>query len=429
MMRIYFLFTCLIVTSVAKAELTIEITQGIASSIPVSVVPFKYVGNGAPDESVDDIVRNDLERSGHFSVLAPRDMLSHPHSEDDLYFRDWRLLKQEYVVMGVMTELDASTYQVRYQLFDVFNERELLTQTLKGTLQQLRDVAHKISDAIYEQLTGIRGAFSTKIAYVTTNPQRTRFNLSIADSDGAREKVILTSKYSIFSPAWAPDGKRIAYVMLEDSGSKVYVQEIARGKKQLVSANKGLNSAPAFSPDGNKLAVTLSKDGNPEIYVVDLTTRHWLRVTNHYGIDTEPNWMPDGKHIIFTSGRSGNPQIYRKNLESGYLERLTFEGHYNARARLAQDGRFLVLVHQAKQGGDFHIASLDLTRGLLQILSSDTYLDESPSVSPNGVMVMYAAKHNKRSILAAVSVDGDVKFLVPSKTGDVREPAWGPYPN
>lgn len=429
MMRIYLFALCLVLSTVAKAELTIEITQGIASSIPISVVPFQYNGKSTPDEGVDNIVRDDLERSGHFSVLAPRDMLSHPHSEEDLYFRDWRLLKQEYVVMGVMTELSTNQYQIRYQLFDVFNERELLTQTLKGSSTQLRDVAHRISDAIYEQLTGIRGAFSTKIAYVTTNPQRTRFNLSIADSDGAREKVILSSKYSIFSPAWAPDGKRIAYVMLEDSGSKVYVQDITTGKKQLVSANKGLNSAPAFSPDGNKLALTLSKDGNPEIYVVDLNTRHWLRVTNHYGIDTEPNWMPDGKHIIFTSGRSGNPQIYRKNLESGYLERLTFDGHYNARARLAQDGRFLVLVHQAKQGGDFHIASLDLTRGLLQILSSDTYLDESPSVSPNGVMVMYAAKHNKRSILAAVSVDGDVKFLVPSKNGDVREPAWGPYPN
>ena len=420
---------CLIFSVGAKAELTIEITQGIASSIPISVVPFQTSASVSSGDILDDIIRNDLERSGHFSVLGPKDMLSHPHTEADLYFRDWRLLKQEYVVMGVITELEGGQYKVRYQLVDVFNERELLTQTLRGTQQQLRDVAHRISDAIYEQLTGIRGAFSTKIAYVTTNPERTSFNLSIADSDGAREKVILTSKYSIFSPAWAPDGKRIAYVMLEDAGSRVYVQDITTGKKQLISANKGLNSAPAFSPDGNKLAVTLSKDGNPEIYVVDLTSRKWKRVTSHYGIDTEPNWMPDGKHIIFTSGRSGKPQIYRKNLETGYLERLTFEGHYNARARLAQDGRFLVLVHQSKPGADFNIASLDLTRGLLQILSSGTYLDESPSVSPNGVMVMYAAKHKKRSILAAVSVDGDVKFLVPSKSGDVREPAWGPYPN
>ncbi|MGR6874686.1 Tol-Pal system beta propeller repeat protein TolB [Pseudomonas sp. HK3] len=429
MMRKSLFIVSLLFSVFAKAELTIEITQGIASSIPISVVPFQTVSLSSSGAVIDDVVRNDLERSGHFSVLGPKDMLSHPHTESDLYFRDWRLLKQEYVVMGVITELAGDQYQIRYQLFDVFNERELLTQTLKGTEQQLRDVAHRISDAIYEQLTGIRGAFSTKIAYVTTNPERTRFNLSIADSDGAREKIILTSKYSIFSPAWAPDGKRIAYVMMEDAGSRVYVQDITTGKKQLISSNRGLNSAPAFSPDGNKLAVTLSKDGNPEIYVVNLTTRKWLRVTNHYGIDTEPNWMPDGKHIIFTSGRSGSPQIYRKNIETGYVERLTFEGNYNARARLAQDGRFLVMVHQSQQSGEFHIASLDLTRGLLQILSSDTYLDESPSVSPNGVMVMYAAKHNKRSILAAVSVDGDVKFLVPSKSGDVREPAWGPYLN
>ena len=417
----------ILVSLPVKAELTIEITQGIASSIPISVVPFKTPG-GMP-EDIEGIVRNDLERSGHFAVLSPDDMLSHPKSEQDLYFRDWRLLKQDYVVIGSISQLPEGLYQVRYQLFDIFNEREILVQTLKGTEAQLRDIAHRVSDAVYEQLTGIRGAFSSKLAYVTTNPKRTKFNLVISDSDGAREKVVLTSKYSIFSPAWSPDGKRLAYVMLEDTGSKVYIQELATGKKTLVSANKGINSAPSFSPDGNKLALTLSKDGNPEIYVVDLTTRHWLRVTNHYAIDTEPNWMPDGEHIIFTSGRSGSPQIYRVNIESGYIERLTFDGHYNARARLAQDGRFLVLVHQSEKGAPFHIASLDLLRGLLQILTSDTYLDESPSVSPNGVMVMYAAKHKKRSILAAVSVDGDIKLLFPSKSGDVREPAWGPYLN
>ncbi len=424
-MKRYLSFLLMSLCVSAQAELTIEITQGIASSIPISVVPFKF--EGSAKDSVDEIVRTDLERSGHFSLLEPDDMLSQPQSEDDIYFTDWRLLKQEYVVIGTISALPNQQYQVRYQLFDVFNEKELLTQSLKGTESQLRDIAHRVSDAIYEQLTGIRGAFSTKIAYVTTNSKRTKFNLSIADSDGAREKVVLSSKYSIFSPTWSPDGKRLAYVMLEDSGSKVYVQDLVTGKKQLVSANKGINSAPSFSPDGKKLALVLSKDGNPEIYIIDLATRHWTRVTNHYAIDTEPNWMPDGDHIIFTSGRSGNPQIYRVTLSSGYVERLTFEGSYNARARLAQDGRFLVLVHQAKKGAPFRIASLDLVRGLLQTLTSDTELDESPSVSPNGVMVMYAAKYNNRSILAAVSVAGDVKFLVPSKNGDVREPAWGPY--
>ncbi len=422
----YWCIALIFFSSFVKAELTIEITQGIASSIPIAVVPMKWQGKPL-SENVDEIIRSDLERSGHFGILDPDDMLSHPASEEDLYFRDWRLLKQDYLVISSIKSTGKGQYQVRYQLFDVFNERELLSQTLSANANQLRDMAHRISDAIYEQLTGIRGAFSTKIAYVTTNRKRTRFNLAIADSDGAREKVIMTSKYSIFSPAWSPDGKRLAYVLLEDSGSKVFIQDIATGKKQLVSANKGINSAPAFSPDGNKLALVLSKDGNPEIYVVDLTTRHWLRVTNHYAIDTEPNWMPDGEHLLFTSGRSGNPQIYRVSLVSGYIERITFDGNYNARARLAQDGRFLVMVHQSAKGEPFHIASMDLTRGLLQILTSDTFLDESPSVSPNGVMVMYAAKYNKQSILAAVSVDGDVRFLVPSKSGDVREPAWGPY--
>lgn len=426
MRYLVFIVISLLVHASAKAELTIEISQGIAAAIPISVVPFE--SPQALEFKPEDIVRNDLERSGHFATLAPRDMLSHPHSASDIYFTDWRLLKQEYVVIGQVTPI-ADKYQVKYQLYDVFNEKEILAQTLTGTEQQLRDVSHRISDAIYEQLTGIRGAFSTKIAYVTTNPQRTQFSLAIADSDGARERIVLRSPYSIFSPTWSPDGKKLAYVMMEDEGSKVYIQNLATGEKELISAQKGINSAPSFSPDGNKLALTLSKDGNSEIYTVDLRTSEWTRITRHYAIDTEPNWMPDGKHIIFTSGRSGSPQIYRVNVETEYVERLTFDGHYNARARLAQDGRFLVLVHQAQRGGDFHIASLDLTRGLLQILTEDTYLDESPSVSPNGVMVMYAAKHNNRSILAAVSVDGDVKFLVPSKTGDVREPAWGPYLN
>ena len=413
----------------AQAELTIEIKQGIASAIPISVVPFSLPEGTNVPEDVDGIIRNDLERSGHFKPISPDDMLSYPSTVDDIYFRDWRLLKQDYVLIGQVEARINDVFQIRYQLFDVFNEKELLSQTLRGTKQQLRDIAHKVSDSVYEQLTGIRGAFSTKIAYVTANRERTNFTLAIADSDGAREQVVLKSKYSIFSPAWSPDGKKLAYVMLEDKGSRVYVQELATGKKELVSSSKGLNSAPAFSPDGTKLAMVLSKDGNPEIYVLELATKKWTRITKHFGIDTEPNWMPDSQHIIFTSGRSGKPQIYRVDTQSGYIERLTYEGHYNARARLAQDGRFLVMVHQAQKGGDFHIASLDLTRGLLQILTSDTYLDESPSVSPNGVMVMYAAKYKNQSILAAVSVDGDVKFLVPSKHGDVREPAWGPYKN
>lgn len=429
MIRLFYVFILLSYSAFSKAELTIEITQGIATAIPIAIVPMKWSGAKQLDDRVDEIVHSDLQRSGHFALIEASDMLSHPSAEDELYFRDWRLLKQEFVMIGRISLIGVDQYQVRYQLFDVFNEKEILTQTLSGSAAQMRDISHRISDAVYEQLTGIRGAFTSKIAYVTTNPQRTQFNLSIADSDGAREKVILSSKYSIFSPSWSHDGKKIAYVELQDGGSQVYVQELATGKKQLISNFKGINSAPSFSPDGTKLALVLSKDGNPEIYVVEIATRKWLRVTNHSSIDTEPNWMPDGKHIIFTSGRSGQPQIYRINLENGFKERLTFEGHYNARARLAQDGRFLVLVHQSEKGAPFHIASLDLTRGLLNILTSDTELDESPSVSPNGVMVMYAAKYKQRSILAAVSVDGDVKFLVPSKNGDVREPAWGPYLN
>lgn len=414
----------------ARAELTIEITQGVASAIPISVVPFQNASGGAVSQDLDDIIRNDLGRSGHFTTLAPNDMLSLPASEREVYFRDWRLLKQDYVLIGqIMKTPDNQRYQVRYQLFDVAHEKQLLTQVLSGTDEQLRDIAHKVSDAVYERLTGIRGVFSTKIAYVTTNSNRTQFNLTIADADGARERVIFKSKNSIFSPAWAPDGRRIAYASLENERSEVFIQDIFSGSREKIASFKGLNSSPAFSPDGNRLSMTLSKDGNPEIYILNLQTRQWQRVTNHYAIDTEASWLADGQNIIFTSNRSGKPQIYKANVNSGAVERITFEGGYNARARVAQEGRFIVLVHQDDKSGAFHIASLDLRRGLLRELSSDTQLDESPSVSPNGVMVLYAAKQKGRSILAAVSVDGDVKFLLPSKLGDVREPAWGPYPN
>lgn len=232
----------------AQAELTIEIKQGIASAIPISVVPFALPEGTKVPEDIDGIIRNDLERSGHFKPISPDDMLSHPNNIEDIYFRDWRLLKQDYVLIGQVEARLNDVFQIRYQLFDVFNEKELLSQTLRGTKQQLRDIAHKVSDSVYEQLTGIRGAFSTKIAYVTANRARTNFTLAIADSDGAREQIVLKSKYSIFSPAWSPDGKKLAYVMLEDKGSRVYVQELATGKKRIGFIVKGIEQCASVFP-------------------------------------------------------------------------------------------------------------------------------------------------------------------------------------
>ena len=408
----------------ARAELVIEITQGNQRAIPMAVVPFKWSGADALPENVAEIVANDLGRSGYFNSLPKTEMLSLPNNEEEVFYRDWELLKQDYLVVGEITQDTRGGYIINFKLIDVNTRTVLMNQKLTGGASALRDIAHFMSDRVFAALTGLPGAFSTKLVYVTTNRERTQFNLSYADADGAREQNIFSSKQPIISPAWSSDGKKLAYVSFENGRSEIFIQEIASGKREKIASFKGSNSAPAFSPDDKKMAMVLSRNGNPDIYVMDLATRKLDRITTHYGIDTEPQWMPDGKSIIFTSSRIGKPQIYKVLLDHRKPKRITFEGDYNARARITPDGRKMVMVH--RNGGDFHIATQNMETGILQILTSDTQLDESPSVAPNGSMVVYAASMGDRSILAAVSLDGEVKFRLPSKYGDVREPAWSP---
>lgn len=411
----------------ARAELVIEITQGRASAIPIAIVPFQWHPKSQEIEDVAAIIRANLKRSGHFNTLLPTEMLSFPKTEKDIYFRDWRLLKQDYLVLGdVNYESETGEYVAHFELYDVYQKKKIMSYKAQGDKRELRGVAHHISDRIYERLTGIPGAFSTKIAYVSTTKERKRFRLEVADADGYNAKTILESNDSVISPSWSPDGKQLAYVSFENDRSQIFIHNLATGKRQMIAGFKGINSAPRFSPNGRYLAATLSKDGNAEIYVLDLGTGSWRRMTRHYGIDTEASWSPDSKKILFTSSRSGKPQIYQVELATGDVERLTFEGNYNARAQMTHDGKYLILVHQAERGGDFYIASLDLRRGSTQILTSDTALDESPCISPNGSMILYAANYRGRTILAAVSVDGQVRHLLPAKFGEVREPSWGP---
>lgn len=409
----------------ARAELTIEITQGVDQPVPVAIVPFGWSGIGGLKEDVAKVVGADLYRSGLFSIMKPETMLSFPTQQRDVFYRDWRMSGVEYLVIGrVLASTVPGQFRVEYELFDVIKEQRLDGGFFAGNL---RKAAHRVSDAVYEKLTGIKGAFSTEIVYVTADKQangQELFRLQLADADGANPQVMLESREPILSPSWSRDGQELAYVSFETGRPAVYIQDKRSGKRQRITSFRGLNGAPAWSPDGKKLALTLSKDGNPEIYVVDIATRSLQRITRHYGIDTEPNWSPDGRSIIFTSNRGGRPQIYSIELATGWIERLTFEGEYNAKAGLTQDGRHLVMVHQSQ--GVFHIAVQDLKTGRLDILT-ETYLDESPSIAPNGSMVIYATQDGNKGVLGAVSIDGRVKFRLPSKSGDVREPAWSPY--
>ena len=409
--------------SVAHAELVIEVTQGKQSAIPIAVVPFEWQGETAPPEDVSSIIANDLASSGYFSVMPASNMISRPTQLSQVVYPDWSRLQQDFVLIGRMSVLPTG-YAVEFHVLDVHQQVEVFRHRVKGKASQLRDVAHYISDFVFKKLTGIDGVFSTRLIYVTTNRERTRFNLNYADADGAREQLIFRSDDPIISPAWSPDGKKVAYVSFENGRSEIFFQTLATGQREKIAAFPGSNSAPSFSPDGTKLAFVRSQLGNPDIWVLDLATRQLERITRHYAIDTEPQWAADGDSLIFTSSRAGGPQIYQVTLADKQVKRLTFEGKYNARPRLTADGRKMVFVHQS--GDRFHIASQDIKSGRVHILTSETELDESPSVAPNGSMVIYAASEADRSILAAVSVDGEVKFRLPSKYGDVREPAWSP---
>lgn len=415
----------LLTLQTVQAEIVIEVTQGKQSAIPIAVVPFSWNGSTPLPEDISQIIHNDLGHSGYFRTMPVANMISRPTLVKQVNYSDWSMLRQDYVVLGRI-EADPEGFAIEFHVVDVHLKAEVLRHRVKGKKSQMRDLAHYVSDYIFENLTGIAGVFSTKIVYVTTNRERTRFNLNYADADGARERLIFSSRQPIISPAWSPDGKTIAYVSFENGQAEIFFQELASGKRERVVAFSGssFNSAPAFSPNGKSLAFVISKLGNPDIYMMDIATRKVRRLTDHYAIDTEPQWDVDGQHLFFTSSRAGGPQIYRMNVNSLAVKRITFDGNYNARPRVTADGRKLVYVYQSN--GRFHIASQDLATGKVNVLTSETNLDESPSVAPNGSMVVYAASENQRSILAAVSVDGDVKFRLPSKFGDVREPAWSP---
>lgn len=409
-----------------QAALDIRITEGVEGAIPIAVNDFEWVGAGAPPENIGQIVTADLKRSGRFKPMD-RNALPQPGATpDNLELYRWRSANINYVVVGTVSEIGGQ-YEVLFKLIDPEGGSQLAGYSIPANSGELRMAAHQVSDLIYEAILGVRGAFNTRIAYITSRGRENReYILEVSDSDGYNSRTILTSKSAIMSPAWSPDNGRIAYVSFENNKSNIFVQDVSTGQRQLVSSKPGINGAPAWSPDGSRLALTLSEGGSPDIYVLNVNSGSMKRLTNDRAINTEPAWMPDGNGLVFTSNRSGKPQLYEVSVNGGRAKRITFQGDYNSAPSVSPDGRKIALVTRLGKG--FRIAVLDRDTGDITPVTAGS-LDESPSFAPNGSMIIYATKKGGRGVLAAVSDDGRVKQTLVLQEGEVREPDWSAFLN
>jgi len=416
--KIALLGLMVLVSPFSHAELTIDITESADNGIPVAVVPFAT--SSAPVD-ISAVINSDLARSGYFKMLAEQAMRSRPSSASAVNFPEWQALNQNYLVVGQVNSGAGGQYSVQFQLLDVLKSGQLLGYQMNSSAADLRRTAHHIADLIFEKLTGKKGAFSGRIAYVTNNGQQSQ--LQVADTDGFAPQTITTSKEPLMSPSWSPDKSKIAYVSFERKSAAIYVQILATGERKKVAEFPGINGAPSWSPDGTKLALTLSKDGSPDIYTLNLMTGALNKLTKSYSIDTEPVWSPDGNSIVFTSDRGGRPQLYMVSSTGGGEKRITFSGDYNARASFSPDGKSIAMVHG--NGGDYRIGVMDVGSRSINVITTGP-ADESPSFAPNGEMVIYAAKKGGVGYLSAVSLDGKMQQRLGFSNGGVREPAWSP---
>ena len=410
----------LLTPPLAGAQLSIEITGAGAPRMPIAIASFP--GEEALGPGVTSIVRADLERSGLFRGLEVPPLSPAPTEASSVNYAEWRSRLADALVLGSVAARPDGRYEVRFRLYDVVKQASLGGIAYTLSKEQVRATAHRIADFVYEKLTGEKGVFSTRIAYVVK--RGSRFELQIADADGAGEEAALVSFEPIISPAWSPDGRKLAYVSFENKKPVVYVHSLLDGKRNVVANFRGSNSAPAWSPDGSKLAVTLSREGGSQIFLLNADGSNLRRLTSSAAIDTEPRFSGDGQWIYFTSDRGGTPQIYRMPVAGGEPQRVTFEGSYNVTPRLSPDGKTLAYI--TLNEGKFQVALLDLSNRQVQIIT-DSDRDESPSFAPNGRMILLATVIDGRGVLSAVSSDGRVKQRLSVTAGDVREPAWGPF--
>ena len=413
------LFLLIYFSSFISSELILEITQGTQDPYRVAVVKFN--GDDQISSEIDQIIKNNLIRTGEFNLFDNDDLLSIPNNEDEIIFNDFRILNIDYLIVGSLAS-ESSNIKAEYQVFDIKKGSKVRSSIVYGIPNKNRQLAHYISDGIYEEITGIQGIASTKILYVTQNKD---YRLVVADADGKNEQILLESSEPIISPSWSPDSKKVAYVSFETGMAKVFVQDIASGDRELVIENSFQISSPAWSPDGKFLSLTMYQDGNAEIYILNLKNKNLTRLTNHYAIDTESTWSKKGSKIMFTSGRSGSPQLYEINLRKSNAQpkRITFDGNYNAKGTYLPNNEGIVFVHRADV--NFQIALKYFDENFIRPLT-ESQMDESPSISPNGNVIVYSIKEEDLGLLSGVTLSG-AKFKLPATEGSVREPAWSGF--
>ena len=416
-----------LIAGVAQAEMVIRITEGADKRLPLAVVPFGGPEARDPPENLAGIIRENLTMSGDFELLEPSRMLSLPTSGDDIHFRDWRMLGQQFVLVGEVDFMpDRNRYILSYELFDVSQQKRILGSRASAAPSELRTLAHHVSDRIYSTITGIPGIFSTRLAFVsrTREDGDTIYRLKVSDFDGRRDQVLLRSAEPILSPDWSPDRRELVYVSFESGRPALYRQVISSGKRQRLTEFEGLNSAPDWSPDGRSLLATLSKDGSAEIYRLPLDSLSPERLTRHWSINTEADWSPSGERFAFTSDRSGNPQIYIQDLDGGSPERVTFEGKYNARPQFGPEGEKIYFIHRREER--FYLGSVDLENGDERVFAGSE-IDEAPATAPNGRLVLYVTQaRGERDALELTTVGGTARFTLPVRHPGIRDPAWSP---